>query len=86
MKIKATLTEGQRKTLFNVVAETQDGKMKTPPNLDEYPLDQFLRQHIEQANEPHDVYNACQYAIDELNRAAFAASAYGDKLDEEVSK
>ena len=70
MKIKATLTEGQRKTLFNVVAETQDGKMKTPSNLDEYPLDQFLRKQIEQADEPHDV----------------AASAYGDKLEEEVAK
>jgi len=100
MNIKATLTEGQRKTLFKVVADTQDGGSSHWPDVqitetgqakkrsrlsmwDDDHLSKFLAHQIEQADEPYDVYNACQYAIDELNRAAFAASAYGDELEEQ---
>ena len=86
MNIKGTLTEGQRKILFEIVADTQDGKMKEHPRMSADPINEFLIDQIEQADEPHDVHNACQYAIDELNRAAFAASAYGDKLEQEESK
>tara|TARA_Y100000593_G_scaffold66721_1_gene122768 strand:+ start:48 stop:347 length:300 start_codon:yes stop_codon:yes gene_type:complete len=43
-------------------------------------LSLFLRDAIENADEPYDVYHSIQYALGQLNYAAFAASEYGDEL------
>ena len=52
---------------------------------DDY-LSLFLRDEIERADEPYDVYHSIQYALGQLNYAAFAASKYGDELESEETQ
>ena len=49
-------------------------------------LSLFLRDAIERADEPNDVYHSIQYALCQLNDAAFAASRYGDELEAEETQ
>tara|TARA_Y100000593_G_scaffold46315_1_gene88093 strand:+ start:383 stop:664 length:282 start_codon:yes stop_codon:yes gene_type:complete len=49
-------------------------------------LSLFLQDAIGHADEPYDVYHSIQWAIGELNYAAFAASKYGDELESEETQ
>ena len=69
------------------VLDTPSGWLRQAEQLNKNDyLSSLIIEAVREVDDPYEAYQRFQYAVDELQRAAFASSRYADELDQEVAK